>query len=72
MSIRFFAYDVPIFDEDTDQLIGNKTIVKSEQEAIEYQKSVAAQVRPEFKYNNDSEALEDFIIVNWAYEIFKE
>lgn len=35
--------------------------------AIAKQKDIASKMRKDFKYNSDNDALQDFIIVNWAY-----
>ncbi len=67
MSLKFIAYDEPLFDQTTGEHIGNKVKALTEQEAIKIQKETVAKVRPSFSYKDDKEALEDFITVNWAW-----
>jgi hypothetical protein len=59
--LGFYAFED--FREDGTSVIKGYT----EKEAIEYQKGVAAKVKPDFKYDSDQHALEDFIAVNWAW-----
>lgn len=67
MSVRFLAYDEPIFDEQTGEQIGNKIKAITEQEAIKYQQDLVN--KRGVKYNTDQDALEDFIAINWAWYV---
>jgi hypothetical protein len=69
MSVRFIAYDEPIFDQHTGQMIGNKIKAITEQEAIKIQKETVAKVKQDFVYKDDQQALNDFITVNWAWYV---
>lgn len=62
MTVKFIAYDMPVFDEITGQQIKNKIKAITEQEAINKQKEV-------FDYKNDQDALLDFININWAWYV---
>jgi hypothetical protein len=59
--LGFYAFED--FREDGTSVIKGYT----EKEAIEHQKALVAKVRPEFKYETDQQALEDFVNVNWAW-----
>ena len=72
MSLKFIAYDEPLFDQTTGEHIGNKVKALTEQEAIQIQREKAAKVKPLFLYRDDKEALEDFIAVNWAWYVVLE
>jgi hypothetical protein len=72
MTVKYIAYDVPLFDQTIGEHMGNKVKALTEQEAIEHQKALVAKVRPEFKYESDQQALEDFIAVNWAWYVVLE
>jgi len=54
-------YQVP---GDNDETI---TIRVTAAEAIAQQRALVASVRPDFSYESDEQALEDFITVNWAW-----
>jgi hypothetical protein len=64
--MKYYAFDEPVdgFDPDKDC---NQTIVMSEADAISYWRNTAR----EFIRNKctDAEVLDDFIVVNWAYEV---
>ncbi len=62
MSVKFIAFDLPIFDQQTGELKANKIKAVTEQEAINMQKE-------NFQYNNDQDALQDFIDINWAWYV---
>jgi len=54
-------YIVPADNED-----GFEEIIVSIKEAIEIQKATAAKVNPNFTYENDEQALQDYLTVHWA------
>lgn len=54
-------YQVP---GDNDETI---TIRVNVAEAIAQQRATAASVRPDFNYESDEQALEDFITIHWAW-----
>jgi hypothetical protein len=54
-------YQVP---GDNDETI---TIRVTAAEAIAQQRATAASVRPDFSYESDEQALEDFITIHWAW-----
>ena len=58
MKVRYIQ---PADNED-----GFEEIIVSIREAIEIQKATAAQVRPGFTYENDEQALQDYLTVHWA------
>jgi hypothetical protein len=65
MSVKFIAYDEPVFDEETGEHIKTKIMGITEREAILRQHKTANS-RGHY-YNNDIEALQDFITINWAW-----
>ena len=58
----YVKYIVPAYNDD-----GFEEITVTIKEAIEIQKQKAAAVRPGFVYENDDDALQDYLTVNWAY-----
>lgn len=54
-------YIIPSSNED-----GFEEIIVSVKEAIQIQKATAAKVNPNFTYENDEQALQDYLTVNWA------
>lgn len=50
-------------DENDD---GFDECIVSVEEAINIMKATAAKVRPDFKYKDDDEALNDYIVIHWA------
>jgi hypothetical protein len=54
-------YIIPSSNED-----GFEEIIVSVKEAIQIQKATAAKVNPNFTYENDEQALQDYLNVNWA------
>jgi hypothetical protein len=52
-----------VFDEPHQT--GNRKIKRTEAEAIAYQREYA--LKHNFVYESDSQALDDYICVNWAY-----
>jgi hypothetical protein len=45
---------------------GYAEVTVSREEAIRLQRDTVARVRPDFVYESDEQALEDYIVVNWA------
>lgn len=58
----YVTYVVPADNDD-----GFDEVTVTVKEAIEIQKQHAANVRPGFVYENDDDALQDYLTVNWAY-----
>jgi hypothetical protein len=58
MKVRYIQ---PADNED-----GFEEIIVSIKEAIEIQKATAAKVNPNFTYENDEQALQDYLTVHWA------
>lgn len=58
MKVRYIQ---PADNED-----GFEEIIVSIREAIEIQKATAAKVNPNFTYENDEQALQDYLTVHWA------
>lgn len=58
MKIRYIQ---PADNED-----GFEEIIVSREEAIRIQKETVSRIRPDFVYENDQQALDDYITVNWA------
>lgn len=54
--------------EEPHKTGGDATIRITEEKAIAWQKNYVKNIRPDFAYNNDEEALEDFIIINCAWQ----
>ena len=54
-------YIIPSSNED-----GFEEVIVSIREAIELQKTTAAQVRPGFVYPDDETALQDYLTIHWA------
>lgn len=55
--------------EPAEDGIGVNTVTLTEQEAITKQKETVYTVRDNFSYDDDAEALLDFITVHWAWEV---
>ena len=58
MKVRYIQ---PSSNED-----GFEEVIVSVNEAIELQKTTAAQVRPGFVYPDDETALQDYLTIHWA------
>lgn len=58
MKIRYIQ---PADNED-----GFEEVTVTREEAIRIQKKVVSRVRPDFTYESDQQALDDYITVNWA------
>lgn len=58
----YVTYVVPADNDD-----GFEEVIVSVKEAIKIQKQHAANVTPGFVYENDDEALQDYLTINWAY-----
>lgn len=58
MKVRYIQ---PADNED-----GFEEIIVTIKEAIEIQKATAAKVNPNFTYENDEQALQDYLTVHWA------
>jgi hypothetical protein len=58
MKIRYIQ---PTENED-----GFEEIIVTPEEAIRIQKETVSRVRPDFTYESDQQALDDYITVNWA------
>ncbi len=58
MKVRYIQ---PADNED-----GFEEIIVSIREAIEIQKATAAKVNPNFTYENDEQALQDYLTIHWA------
>lgn len=58
MKVRYIQ---PADNED-----GFEEIIVSVKEAIQIQKATAAKVNPNFTYENDEQALQDYLTVHWA------
>lgn len=58
MKVRYIQ---PADNED-----GFEEIIVSIKEAIEIQKATAAKVNPNFTYENDEQALQDYLTIHWA------
>ena len=58
MKIR---YIYPTENED-----GFEEVIVTREEAIRIQKEIVSRVRPDFTYESDQQALDDYITVNWA------
>lgn len=50
--------------DDNDD--GFDECIVSVEEAINIMKATAAKVKPDFKYKDDDEALNDYIVIHWA------
>jgi len=57
--MRYLVFDEP-------HQTGNRKIKRTEVEAIAYQREYTLK-KHNFVYENDSQALDDYICVNWAY-----
>ena len=55
-------YIFPTDDNDD----GFDECIVSVEEAINIMKATAAKVKPDFKYKDDDEALNDYIVIHWA------
>lgn len=58
MKVRYIQ---PADNED-----GFEEIIVSIKEAIEIQKATATKVNPNFTYENDEQALQDYLTIHWA------
>lgn len=65
MSVKFIAYDEPVFHPETGKHIKTKIIGITFEEALKIQNEKVKDKT--FKYASDQEAIEDFIVVNWAW-----
>lgn len=65
MPVKFIAYDEPVFDKETGEHIKNKIrgITFEEVLKLQYEKVK----HKNFKYSSEQEAIEDYLIVNWAW-----
>jgi hypothetical protein len=57
--MRYLVFDEP-------HQTGNRKIKRTEEEAIVYQREYALK-KHNFTYESDTQALDDYICVNWAY-----
>jgi len=57
--MRYLVFDEP-------HQTGNRKIKRTEAEAIAHQREYAFK-KHDFVYENDQQALDDYICVNWAY-----
>jgi hypothetical protein len=53
-----------IYPDDSEQGFGE--VVVTREEAIRIQIEMVRSVRPDFKYQNEQQALDDYITVHWA------
>ena len=58
MKIRYIQ---PADNED-----GFEEVIVTREEAIRIQKQIVSRVRPDFTYESDQQALDDYITINWA------
>jgi hypothetical protein len=64
--LRYVAYDEPIFHPDgSGKVVGNQRIIMTVKDATKVSKIIAE--HEGHMYSNDEEALEDFIVINWAW-----
>ena len=57
--------------QPADNKDGFEEIIVTREEAIRIQREYVNRVRPDFVYENDQQALDDYIAVNWAEIISK-